>query len=173
MIRLREGIEADAGRLFELDRICFDAGIAYSLREFRSLLRSPRARCVIAEEFGAEDCGAEDCGRLAGFVIAQETAIRKTPGAHIVTIDVAPGFRRRGVGRALMEEIEARMMARGKARLRLEVAVDNSAAYAFYLGLGYSAVGRIARYYLGSIDAISMEKDIGVEPTFIRQPFMR
>jgi [ribosomal protein S18]-alanine N-acetyltransferase len=148
VIRLRDGAEADADRMFELDRICFPAGIAYSLREFHWLLRSRKTLCLVAEE--------EDV--LAGFVMAQESVIRKSRGGHIVTIDVAPDFRRRGVGRLLMERVEERLQAAGAGWLRLEVAVDNFAAYEFYLGLGFAQVGRIADYYQGSVDAIVMEK---------------
>lgn len=148
MIRLIDGVEADAERLFELDRICFAAGIAYSLREFGWLLRSRKTLCIVAED--------EDA--LAGFVMAQESVIRKSCGGHIVTIDVAPEFRRHGVGRLLMEQIEDRMRAEGAGWLRLEVAVNNSAAYEFYLGLGFAPIGRIAEYYQGSVDALVMEK---------------
>ena len=148
MIQLRDGIGADADRLFELDRICFDAGVAYSLREFRWLLRSSKTLCILAE----------DDGDLAGFAVAQESVIHKSRGGHIVTIDVAPAFRRRGVGRLLMEQIEERMKATGAGWLQLEVAVSNSIASEFYGGLGFAAVGRIPNYYHGSIDAIVMEK---------------
>ncbi len=148
MIRLRDGVEADAIRLFELDRICFSAGIAYSLREFRWLLRSRKTLCLVAED--------EDV--LAGFAMAQESVMRKSCGGHIVTIDVAPDFRRRGVGRLLMERVEKRQRAVGAGWLRLEVAVNNPAAIEFYRGLGFGAIGRIPNYYQGAIDAIVMEK---------------
>ncbi len=153
MIQLRDGVGADAARLFDLDRICFDAGIAYSLREFRSLLRSPKALCIVAEN------GDE----LAGFVIAQESVIHQSRGGHIVTIDVAPDFRRRGIGRLLMERMEARLWSAGAEWLRLEVAVNNSAASEFYRELGFAPTGRILNYYPGSIDAIVMEKALAAE----------
>ncbi len=149
MIQLRHGIGADADQLFELDRICFDAGVAYSLREFRWLLRSPKTLCILAEDNGA----------LAGFAIAQETVIRKSRGGHIVTIDVAPAYRRRGIGRLLMEQIEARLRAAGADWLRLEVSVNNSVASEFYGGLGFVGIGRIPNYYQGAVDAIVMEKN--------------
>jgi [ribosomal protein S18]-alanine N-acetyltransferase len=157
VIRLRDGIEADAVRLFELDRICFPAGIAYSLREFRWLLRSQKTLSVVAE----------DEGTLAGFSIAQETVIRKSRGGHIVTIDVAPAFRRHGIGRLLMERIELRMRATGAEWLRLEVAVNNSAASKFYADLGFLPLGRIPNYYHGAIDAIVMGKSLPCESALI------
>ena len=97
-------------------------GIAYSLRQFRWLLRSGKTLCLIAEDDDA----------LAGFAIAQHTSIGKSPGGHIITIDVAPDFRRRGVGRMLMVQIEDRLRTLGAGWLRLEVAENNSAASEFY-----------------------------------------
>jgi [ribosomal protein S18]-alanine N-acetyltransferase len=148
VIRLIDGVEAHADRLFELDRVCFAAGIAYSLREFRWLLRSRKTLCIVAEDDDA----------LAGFAMAQESIIRKSRGGHIVTIDVAPEFRRHGVGRLLMEQVEDRMRSGGAGWLRLEVAVNNFAASEFYRGLGFAPIGRIPDYYHGSIDALVMEK---------------
>jgi ribosomal protein S18 acetylase RimI-like enzyme len=150
VIQLRDAVGADADRLFELDRICFPAGIAYSLRDFRWLLRSSKTLCLLAE----------DDGELAGFAIAQEALLGKSRGGHIVTIDVAPAFRRRGVGRLLMQRIEERQRAARADWLRLEVAVNNSAATEFYRGLGFAAIGRIPGYYQGSVDAMVMEKSL-------------
>ena len=150
MIRLRDGAETDADRLFELDRVCFAAGTAYSLREFRWLLRSLKTLCIVVEDDDA----------LAGFAMAQESVIRKSRGGHIVTIDVAPEFRRHGVGRLLMQQIESRMRSRGAGWLRLEVAVNNSAALSFYAGLGFGRIGQIPNYYDGAVDAIVMEKSL-------------
>jgi [ribosomal protein S18]-alanine N-acetyltransferase len=158
VIRLRDGVEADADRLFELDRICFPAGIAYSLREFHWLLRSRKTLCLVAEDEGV----------LAGFVMAQESVIRKSRGAHIVTIDVAPDSRRRGVGRLLMERVEERLRTASANWMRLEVAVDNSAAYEFYRGLGFSESGRIPNYYQGKVGALVMEKTLAKRDTLIR-----
>jgi [ribosomal protein S18]-alanine N-acetyltransferase len=150
VIRLIDGVEADAERLFELDRVCFAAGIAYSLQEFRWLLHSRKTLCIVAEGDDA----------LAGFVMVQESIIRKSRGGHIITIDVAPEFRRHGVGRRLMEEIESRMRSGGATWLRLEVAVNNSAALSFYVDLGFERIGQIPNYYDGPVDAIVMGKEL-------------
>ncbi len=90
--------------------------------------------------------------------MAQESGIRKSRGGHIVTIDVAPEFRRHGFGRLLMQQIENRMGSDGAGWLRLEVAVNNSDALNFYAGLGFKRIGQIPNYYQESVDAIVMEK---------------
>jgi ribosomal-protein-alanine N-acetyltransferase len=150
MILLRDAVEADLQRLFDLDQICFPAGVAYSLGDFRSLLRSRKTVSVVAEEDTV----------LAGFSIAQRVSIRTSQGGHIVTIDVAPEFRRRGVGRMLMGLIERRMRDSGANSLRLEVAVNNFAALNFYAGHGFDRIGEIPGYYRGALDAIVMEKTL-------------
>ncbi len=148
MVRLRAAVVTDLNRLFELDQICFSAGIAYSSEEFRSLLNSPRTIGVVAE----------DEESLAGFAMVQLGHGRGAPTGYVVTIDVAPEFRRRGVGRLLMKRVESEMESAGASRLRLEVAVNNAAAQSFYGGLGFRPTGRIRGYYPGNLDAISMEK---------------
>lgn len=150
MIRLRPAEEADLTRLFDLDQICFPPGIAYSLRDFRALLRSSRVLAIVAEEESV----------LAGFAIAQLTRRDGIGVGLVVTIDVAPQFRRRGVGAALMLAVEDGMKAVGAELLRLEVAVDNDAAQRFYAKLGFLAFGRIPGYYQTGMDAIAMEKPI-------------
>ena len=88
---------------------------------------------------------AQRNGRLAG---------------HIVTLDVDPGERRRGLGTLLMQTAEEQMKHEGVAVMSLEVAENNAVARRFYRGLGYTISGRIAKYYGGRVDAEVMEKMI-------------
>lgn len=53
---------------------------------------------------------------------------------------VATAFRRRGLGRAMMEEISSRFAARGCVRLDLRVVPVNVAAIRFYRLLGFYPV---------------------------------
>ncbi len=150
-IGLRPAQISDLRNLHALDKLCFRQGISYSLAEMKYLLVQQQTIAVIAED---------DAGMLAGFVIVEFSSEAADSLGHIVTIDVDPAFRRAGVGRLLMQEIERQLLARGASLIRLEVAVDNDSAQQFYRRLGYVAVGRIARYYLGKLDALLMEKQI-------------
>jgi GNAT superfamily N-acetyltransferase len=55
---------------------------------------------------------------------------------YVRNVVVAPGARRRGVGRALMEATAWHLRAQGKAHWRLNVGPRNAAALALYEGLG-------------------------------------
>ena len=64
--------------------------------------------------------------------------------AEVSKVLVDPGFRRAGVGRALMREIERRAAKEGRWLLTLDTAGD--AAEALYRSLGYSLAGVIPNY---------------------------
>jgi ribosomal protein S18 acetylase RimI-like enzyme len=64
--------------------------------------------------------------------------------AEVSKVLVDPGFRRAGVGRALMREIERRAAAEGRWLLTLDTAGD--AAEALYRSLGYRLAGAIPHY---------------------------
>lgn len=51
---------------------------------------------------------------------------------------VAPRFRARGYGRALVEHVERLLLERGCPKINLQVRASNPAAVAFYCRLGYA-----------------------------------
>lgn len=61
---------------------------------------------------------------------------------HLVAVD--PGFRRHGVGSALMREAEQRLVALGCPKLNLQVRGDNAGVVPFYESLGYRVEERIS-----------------------------
>ncbi|MDT5048942.1 MAG: hypothetical protein QOG75_4840 [Mycobacterium sp.] len=62
--------------------------------------------------------------------------------AEVLRVRVHPATRRRGIGRALMAELEQRAARRGLRSMRLDTATNQPEAMAFYQGLGYREVGR-------------------------------
>ena len=71
-----------------------------------------------------------------------------TFGAHpllnIHDLAVVPAYRRRGIGRALLEAVESRACEHGCGKLTLEVIEDNARARALYASCGFGdpLVGR-------------------------------
>lgn len=152
---LREARPRDLERLWRLDQLCFERGIAYSRRELRRFLELPRAVCVVAEIGPA----------LCGFALAYP---HPPDLAHVVTLDVHPTFRRRGLGRRLIEWVLDRSAASGAKRAVLEVDVRNSGAIAFYRVLGFRESGRLPSYYGPGLDAFEMVKEPASDPDWVR-----
>ncbi len=94
---------------------------------------------------------------MAGFILAESNP----PLAHIITLDIAAAHRRKGVGSALLREMEQHFAYHGVLSVLLETAVDNGSAVAFWGRHGYSAEAVLKRYYLGSVDAYEMRKRLG------------
>jgi ribosomal-protein-alanine N-acetyltransferase len=78
-----------------------------------------------------------------GFILLRTVADE----AEILTLAVRPEARRRGLGARLVREGGTAAAAQGATRLFLEVADDNAAALALYVGAGFSEAGRRPGYY--------------------------
>lgn len=150
-MKLRAYGPGDFAGLFALDKQCFPPGIAYSRDEMAFFLRSPESWTVIAEHDG----------QIAGFLITQTYRARVSYQARIITIDVAPDARRLGVGKRLMAACEQHLKSQQVRTLRLEVAIDNTAAQRFYEGQGFREIGRLPRYYSDTLDGLVMQKQLG------------
>jgi ribosomal-protein-alanine N-acetyltransferase len=151
VIHLRGVERADLDALFALDQQCFRPGIAYSRAALRYFLNQPRSRSIVAED--------DTSKAILGFIIAQIYLEHARRIGHIITIDVAPSERRRGLGRTLMQEMLDRLAAE-VSTVRLEVAVDNVDAQDFYRRFGFAQTGRIRGFYLGTLDALVMERSL-------------
>ena len=90
---------------------------------------------------------------LEGDALAGYLGVHYGPdGADIMTIATAPAFRGRGVGRALIAEMAARLKTMGLQWLTLEVRPSNTAALGLYEAMGFQQVGRRPRYYRDPVD---------------------
>jgi [ribosomal protein S18]-alanine N-acetyltransferase len=143
-IALRSYEPHDFAALHRLDQACFPPGISYSKTTLRYFLTLSCADCVVAT----------DGNRIVGFILSEENP----PLAHIITLDVVEKARRRGIGSALLQTLEANLAARGVRSVLLETATDNQAAVAFWQQRGYRIEATLKRYYLGRIDAYEMRK---------------
>ena len=134
----------DFAALHRLDQSCFPAGISYSKTTLRYFLTIPSSGCIVAME------GT----RIAGFVLTEENP----PLAHVITLDVAESYRRKGIGSALLTESEKGLAFRGVRHVLLETAIENEPAVAFWQRHGYRIEATMKRYYLGRLDAHEMRK---------------
>ena len=79
--------------------------------------------------------------------------------ADILTVTVIDGFRRQGIAKRLIADIESYCQSKGSSAIMLEVASDNSGAIALYENLGYSQISKRSNYYGSKKDAFVMQKE--------------
>jgi ribosomal protein S18 acetylase RimI-like enzyme len=135
-------------RLHEIDRAAFAPALAYSRAELRFHLQARRGRTLVAELGGV----------VVGFVVARQVAVLR---GTVITLDVAPGHQRQGIGGALLAAIERWLLGQGVREVRLETPADESGARQFYEKHGYRLLRRLPGYYNGALDAFSMAKRLG------------
>jgi ribosomal-protein-alanine N-acetyltransferase len=102
---------------------------------------------------------AEIENRPAGLILLQIAADE----AEILTFAVAPQYRRRGIGAALLQKTGEDLRDSGIQRLMLEVGENNRDAIRLYQSLGFVRFGERAGYYRhgNNIEhAILMEKSL-------------
>jgi ribosomal-protein-alanine N-acetyltransferase len=149
--KLRPYTPQDFESLYQIDLLCYDSEIAYSRPQMKAYLKFPGAECVISET---------DRGKIAGFCLAAH----KARLGYVITMDVLPRYRRRGVATSLLAEIERRLASARVSEVWLETATDNQPAIAFWQKCGYRKRGTRKGYYPGGRDAYSMQKVLETAP---------
>jgi [ribosomal protein S18]-alanine N-acetyltransferase len=140
----------EAAAVAAMSRHLIEHGLAWSWNEER-VERCLRNRdCVVL--------AARDRRRVIGFAIMEFYAIH----AHLNLLAVQPDHQRQGVGKQLLEWLEASARTAGIFKVHLELRANNDGARAFYEKLGYRQVGRKAAYYDGREDAVRMTHDLAV-----------
>lgn len=126
-----------------------------------------RAEDIVALIFspGGFALAAEEDAGVRGFVLVRANAGE----AEILTLAVAPGFRRQGFAELLTDAAAAVAGQAGAEALFLEVAEDNSGAIALYAKTGFTQVGRRRGYYARedatAVDALVMRRDLNRRPS--------
>ena len=82
----------------------------------------------------------------AGSAMYSEYGVTDPGDCSLFGMWVDPAFRRKGVGRALVDAVVAQARAAGKRRVVLHVVADNTAARALYEREGFVATGRSVPY---------------------------
>lgn len=132
----------DLNALRKLEKVCFgqDAWPLFDLVAVLTFADVVRLKAV------------ED-GQMVGFVAGDP---RPSQGfSWIATIAVLPEYRRRGIGRALLNACQAQLKT---PRVRLSVRASNSEAFKLYDQEGYHTTDIWKGYYRDGENAIVMEK---------------
>lgn len=94
---------------------------------------------------------------VVGYVSAESVLDE----GHILNLGVHPGYKKRGIATALVENILEELKVRACRFLYLEVRASNFVAKRLYQGFGFSVVGRRKNYYVApNEDAVIMMLEI-------------
>lgn len=149
MITYREASALDIPVLTSMEKVLFPES-PWSTAQFKEEFAGvPRTRYF---------CVAIDGEKIIGYAGVMVIA----PGveADILTVGVLDTYRKQGIGRAFMDQIEAWSMKREAPAMMLEVDVENIAAVALYESLGYSTISTRKDYYGPTLDAYVMRKEL-------------
>ncbi len=100
---------------------------------------------------------AEDGNTIVGYC----GVFLPAPGveADILTVAVLPEYRRQGIAKEFMRQIEAWAVERKASAMMLEVEISNIAAIKLYESLGYMKISVRMDYYGPGKDAHVMRKE--------------
>jgi len=135
-------------RLFEIEGQCFEQE-AFTKRQIAYLLTDYNTIALVAKADND----------ITGFIIAQEEIDNNILYGHIITINVALTYRRKGIATKLLKEIEEIFKQKGITECHLEAREDNKAALKLYQNSGYQKIGMLEKYY-GKKHGLYLKKNL-------------
>jgi ribosomal-protein-alanine N-acetyltransferase len=147
-LSLRLAQPADAATIANLSRDLVEHGLEWRWTPLRvaASIRARNVNVLVA-------CVREN---MVGFAIMRYGE----NDAHLDLLAVAPGFRRLGVGRQLLQWLEKCAVAAGIFSVALEVRAENEGAQLFYNSMGYRMLAYLPGYYQGIEAALRMGRDL-------------
>ncbi|HOO53154.1 MAG TPA: GNAT family N-acetyltransferase [Methanothrix sp.] len=140
-MRIRRAEARDLPSILAIEKASFSRDLAFPAETVSFLL--DEATTLVAED-----------GDLAGFVMGFVSG----EVGKVVTLDVLPERRGKGIGRRLLEALEEEFESSGASFSLLEVAAESRGAVALYAKLGYAKAAILEGYYETGKDAFLMMK---------------
>jgi ribosomal-protein-alanine N-acetyltransferase len=152
MVRIRPATAADLTAMMRIERESATAAHWAEDDYRRSIEAAEPPRMALVAEVEA---------KTMGFLVARKLG----PEWEVENVVVTEGERRRGVGRALVQELLRQASAGGAESVVLEVRESNAAARALYRASGFREFGGRPGYYRDpEEDAILCRKRLGAAP---------
>jgi ribosomal-protein-alanine N-acetyltransferase len=130
MLQIVDLSEADLEQVSTLEQECFS--MPWSRKSFEEVLDNPKAVYVVAKDEAV-------IGYCGAYVILDE--------ADINQVAVAPSYRGRGIGKAMLEVLLSKLKQAGAESITLEVRESNHAAIALYEAMGFRTEGIRKNFY--------------------------
>jgi ribosomal-protein-alanine N-acetyltransferase len=154
-IKIQDADPSLLERLYDIEKKSFSEE-AFTRSQISILLKDRNA-IAFAAFLGEE---------VAGFIIALVEEDHGKPFGHIVTIDVSPPQRQKGVGKQLLQAVELELRRKGIEECWLEVRENNVAASTLYSKNGYANMGKLEKYY-GKSHGLRMRKFLNCDSTVV------
>ena len=155
LLTVRRCAPADIEHMASIERVSFSDPWSFETLSAAYALR--HMRVLVAEESGK----AGGQGGAPPVIVGYVLALIMADEGEIADVAVAPESRRRGVARALLDQMILDMGAEGVRALYLEVRESNVAARGLYRSMNFEQVGRRREYYQHpSEDALLLRRDL-------------
>ena len=128
-----------------MEKECFEVE-AWSYPTLVSAFENPASYGLVAQD--GDELVGYGCITCAG------------DSADLENVAVIEGYRRSGIGRAIVEGLLAEAKQRGTEKVFLEVRVSNVPAMSMYLKCGFAGVYARTRYYADGEDCLVMCKNL-------------
>ena len=151
-LQLLSGGSTDLEDVTQVMSSAFDErfGEAWTRSQCAGILPMPGVELVLARDGN---------GTLAGFSLYRTVADE----AELLLLAVDPEYRRRGIGRRLLDHFLNRATNSGASRVHLEVREGNPAVI-MYREAGFNFAGRRRKYYRGrfggEFDALTLHREL-------------
>jgi [ribosomal protein S18]-alanine N-acetyltransferase len=148
--RLRPIDAVDISGLARLHAQCFPDD-HWDVAALAELLAMRGASGHLLEEIGE----SQPLGLILDLIAAEH--------AEILTLGVAPGARRQGIARMLLDDLFRRARRAGARSVGLEAAADNLAARRLYEACGFAQTGQRPGYYRragATVDALVFRRTL-------------
>ena len=129
---IRKAEEKDVLTIEQIEKQCFAVPWSYESL-YKDIVENKLAFYIVAEIAG------QICGYVGIWKIFEE--------GHITNVAVAPEFRRKHIGRAMLETLISVTAEAGIEKYTLEVRAGNEPAIRLYEGLGFKSAGIRPGYY--------------------------
>ena len=140
-LTIREAGAGDLDAVAEILSLLHDPSTAVRDPELWQRMISTPGRAILVAEMGGKAVATCD------LTVVPNLTHEGKPWAMLENLMVAPGGRRRGVGRALMREVERRAREAGCYKLQLVSGARRSQAPLFYKAIGYNSAEGFRLYF--------------------------
>lgn len=144
-VKFRPWQQLDLVAIYDLEKIAYPED-PWSFEQFKEEFAGPSRFYLVAEH--------------AGVIVGYAGVMVVGDVTDILTLTVAPEFRRRGIARELLKRMIDWSRNQKAEAVMLEMRVDNQEAHPLYLASGFRKISIRKDYYGPSRDAIVMRKEL-------------